>query len=154
MKNRKDSSKWTQFMDMRSGGGLKEGELEYIYIEAPEEEANVIFYKRFGHSPNRVSCTCCGNDYLVTEAETLAQATGYNRNCRLAYFRDGVEVSERDRLVKGVICKYVEERGKLGEYVPLSEYLKKKTVLVIRANEIKEADRYGEIPEQGYVWQD
>jgi len=52
-------------MDMHSGGDLKE-KWQYIYIEAPEEEAKVIFYNRFGHNPNRVTCTCCGKDYSIS----------------------------------------------------------------------------------------
>ena len=35
---------WTRFMDMHSGGGTKEKPFEYIYIQAPEKEAKVIFY--------------------------------------------------------------------------------------------------------------
>ena len=65
---------WTAFMDMHSGGGTKEGSFERIYIEAPEEEAHVIFYNRFGHSPSRVSCTCCGEDYSTTMYDTLEEA--------------------------------------------------------------------------------
>lgn len=36
---------WTEFWDMHSGGGQKE-KWAKIYIEAPEEEARVIFYNR------------------------------------------------------------------------------------------------------------
>ena len=61
---------WTQFWDMHSGGSLKE-QWQYIYIEAPEDEARVIFYNRFDHSPDRVTCTCCGEDYSVSEDADL-----------------------------------------------------------------------------------
>jgi hypothetical protein len=71
--------KWTEFMDMHSGGGCKEEPYEYIYIQAPEEEARVIFYNRFGHDPDRVSCTCCGQDYSVTEYDSLDKATEFER---------------------------------------------------------------------------
>lgn len=71
---------WTQFLDMHSGGGQKE-KFSHCYIEAPENEAKVIFYNRFGHSPERVSCTCCGEDYSISESETLEQASGYQRGC-------------------------------------------------------------------------
>lgn len=54
-------NKWTEFMDMRSGGGLKE-KFAYCFIEAPEEEAKVIFYNRFGHSASRITCP-----FLVVE---------------------------------------------------------------------------------------
>lgn len=72
---------WTRFSDMHSGGGCKEGNYNKIYIEAPQEEAEVIFYNRLGHNPNRVSCTCCGEDYSISEKESLEQLTGYDRNC-------------------------------------------------------------------------
>lgn len=72
---------WTKFMDMYSGGSLKE-KWEYIYIEAPQKEAELIFYNRFGHNPNRVSCTCCGNDYSISESESLEESTGYD-HCTL-----------------------------------------------------------------------
>jgi hypothetical protein len=74
---------WTRFMDMHSGGGLKES-FGYAYIEAPEEEAKAIFYHRFGHNPERVSCTCCGQDYSIGESPTLEEATAHERRCRWA----------------------------------------------------------------------
>jgi hypothetical protein len=61
-------------MDMRSGGSQKE-EWPYIIIEAPIKEAKAIFYNRFGHDPTRVTCTCCGEDYLIKEAGSLEQLT-------------------------------------------------------------------------------
>jgi hypothetical protein len=108
-------------MDMHSGGGLKEPPYGYIYIQAPEEEACVIFYHRFGHSPHRISCTCCGEDYSVMEYETLEDATSYKRR---------------------------------GTAVPLEEYEARENVLVIRRAEIKPDESRGEIPDQGWVWQD
>ena len=54
-------------MDMHSGGKCKEEPFEHIYIEAPQEEAELIFFNRYGHNPNRVSCTCCGEDYNISE---------------------------------------------------------------------------------------
>lgn len=69
---------WTRFMDMHSGGSLKE-KSQYIYIEAPVEEAKVIFYNRFGHNPDRVTCTCCGEDYTYDDYETLRDATAWER---------------------------------------------------------------------------
>lgn len=57
---------WTRFMDMHSGGGTKT-DWEYIYIESDEAEARVVFYNRFGSSPDRVTCTCCGEDFYVRE---------------------------------------------------------------------------------------
>ena len=68
---------WTRFMDMHSGGYAKEAPYEYIYIEAPQQQAEVIFYNRFGHNPNRVTCTCCGQDYSIGESEDFAQASAW-----------------------------------------------------------------------------
>lgn len=100
---------WTRFMDMNSGGGSKE-EWEYIYIEAPEDEAKVIFYNRFGHNPERVTCTCCGRDYSIDSEEKIVDLqSAYEAGC---------------------------------------------VTLLIKASEIKDSERSGDIPEQGYVWQD
>ena len=107
---------WIQFWDMHSGGGQKE-KWAFIYIEAPRKEAEVIFYNRFRHNPNRVTCTCCGGDYSIDEGESLEQLSGYHRNCTI------------------------------------EEYSKQKDVLIIRSNDVGEADfEVTEIPEQDYVW--
>ena len=63
---------WTKFMDMNSGGDLKE-KWQYIYIEAPAEKAKIVFYNRFGHNPERITCTCCGEDYSISEGESIEQ---------------------------------------------------------------------------------
>lgn len=107
---------WTQFMDMHSGGGSKEDQ-QYIYIEAPGREAVVIFYNRFGHNPHRVTCTCCGSDYSISESATLDEATQY-------------------------------ERGKR----TVQEYMHAEQVLFIRADQITDDERQGDVPDQGYVW--
>lgn len=129
---------WTRFMDMHSGGGLKEPPYSKILIEAPEHEARSVFFARFGHSASRVTCTCCGEDYSVSESETLEQATGYDRGCRC----------EGDT--------YLEEpdRGRFahGPYRTLTDYLTDPDVLVIRADEIRDEERATTVPEQGYVW--
>ena len=65
-------TRWTEFMDMHSGGGQKL-DWAYIYIEAPLEEAKVIFYNRFGRNPDRVTCTCCGADYWVHEEDDIRE---------------------------------------------------------------------------------
>ena len=150
---------WTQFLDMHSGGGQKE-KFSHCYIEAPENEAKVIFYNRFGHSPERVSCTCCGEDYSISESETLEQASGYQRGCAYAYFKGKKRIPENEGFIigkgspKGVVGMYIEERNEKysQEYTPLSEYIKEDNVCVIYAKDIKPEERVGEIPEQGYVW--
>lgn len=131
---------WTQFWDMSSGGSQKL-DWHFIYIEAPEDEAKVIFYNRFGRSPDRVTCTCCGADYSTHEDEDLAQLTGYHRGC------DIDEVSG----------KYIEKHKTKGlvtmsRYCTLEEYKKAEGVLFIHANEIEDRERIGEVPRQGYVW--
>lgn len=128
-------NKWTKFMDMHSGGNLKEKQA-YIYIEAPEKEARVIFYNRFGHSPDRVTCTCCGEDYSLSEYSSLKQATGYDRGC---------EYGDEE---------YLEKAREHRIYVPLEEYLKQTDVLVIYDKDIQNHERKGDVPKQGYVWQE
>ena len=70
---------WTHFYDMHSGGGMKEEPYEHIYIEQALEKAVTVFYNKFGHNPYRVSCTCCGKDYSVSESKTIEEATEYQR---------------------------------------------------------------------------
>ena len=106
---------WTQFMDMHSGGTTKVKDFEYIYIEASEQEARSIFTEKFSEDPDSVGCSCCGENFSVTESETLEQSTAYQRNCRY------------DSILK----KWVEEKGDYGEYQTLEEYCKKTTVLII-----------------------
>lgn len=99
-----------------------------------------MFYCRFGHNPARVTCTCCAEDYSVYEEATLEQATGFHRNCAW----------------DDATGQYIEQQDtrwrSSGRYLPLDEYLMQPDVLVIRADEIKEDERYGEVPQQGYVW--
>ena len=150
---------WTHFKDMHSGGGQKEKYAD-IYIEAPEEEAKLIFFNRFGHNPERVTCTCCGDDYAIDEDKDLQSATGFERGCRFAYIetKTGKEVSQDIAWKRGVGVLpeytevYLEEHGRWNDYVTLKEYLKRKNVFAIYTKDIKDSDRQGEIPEQGYVW--
>ena len=117
---------WTHFWDMHSGGGTKEGSYEHIYIEASEDEAVAVFYNRFGHDPNRVSCTCCGEDYSISEYSSLDEATHYQRQNRFS-------------------SKKPET---------LEEYVKNSYVLVIGASEINDNERTSYIPRSGWVWAD
>lgn len=116
---------WTRFMDMHSGGDLKEKQ-QYIYIDAPMKEAKVIFYNRFDHNPERVSCTCCGEDYSIFEDKSLKQLTEFDR------------------------C-HSWERGSKGEQT-LGDYKKRQDVLMIPKKDIRPEWRTGEVPIQGYVW--
>jgi hypothetical protein len=156
---------WTQFHDMHSGGGQKL-DWHHIHIEAPEEEAKRIFFARFGHNPERVTCTCCGEDYSITEGASLAQLTGYERGCRPLetprvdglyrqpddpYFREHyyLEEGEEPRAPYRVDPTW-KPYGR--EYKSLDEYMKSDGVLVITVSEIKPEWRTADVPRQGYVW--
>jgi len=166
-------TKWTHFWDMHSGGSQKL-DWAHIFIEAPEEEAKVIFYNRFGRNPERVTCTCCGRDYSISEESSLRKATGFHRNCpsleipqdeKGLYLNDLADdwFQEHYYLDSLEELKEAEKRGfKLSEWdtrkdfkkvVPLEEYLKSKNIKVIYAKDIKPKERKGEVPEEGYVWQ-
>ncbi len=160
---------WTAFMDMHSGGGLKEPPYEYIYIEAPEDTARVIFFNRFGHNPERVSCTCCGEDYSIDSHLTLKRATAYQRGCASLetprneqglyekpddewwnehYYVEPEEEEEAERRGWTVDRRWRSYRS----YQTLDQYLKGKEILVIREDEITEDECRGDVPEQGFVW--
>jgi hypothetical protein len=111
---------WTQFFDMHSGGGQKLN-WTHIFIQAPQEEAVKIFEQRFGRDPSNVTCECCGEDYSVTEAKDLIQATGYERNCPW----DGGGFVEKDN------PRYVKYGGELQHPTPLEEYINSDGALVI-----------------------
>lgn len=163
---------WTSFMDMHSGGGMKEKPYHHIFIEAPINEAKIIFYNRFGHNPERVSCTCCGDDYSIHESSTLEQATGYERHCRhLAtpkdpetgrymndlhktdpYFRDHHYLEDGEEPKPPY--KVSDSKFMGGPYIPLGEYMKGDSVLIIIKEDIKPEERSGDVPDQGYMWVD
>lgn len=160
---------WTRFMDMLSGGVGKE-KWDYIYIEAAEDEAKVIFYNRFGHNPDRVSCTCCGNDYSISSERTLQRLTACDRNCRNLEPPRG-----KNGLYKEVKNKWwkehyylepeeeaeairrgwsIDTRWSKGKHIPLAKYVKSEGIFVLYSKDIKAKERCGELPEQGYVWVD
>lgn len=135
-KQAKPVEAWTGFWDMHSGGGQK---LKWarIYIEAPETEARVIFQNRFDRNPERVTCTCCGEDYSITESTSLAQSTGYARGCD---YND-------------VTHLYIERPGKYSsKYRTLEEYEKDDSVLIVRKESILPRERKGTLAREGYVW--
>ena len=138
----KEKVKWTLFWDMHSGGECKEEPYDKIYIEAPKEEAKIIFYNRFRHNPERVTCTCCGEDYSISESNSLEQASGFHRGC---FF---------DKNKNKYIEKQDTEYAITGDYKTINEYKKKSSVLVIAKNQIKPEEKIGEVPEQGYIWKD
>lgn len=161
---------WTHFMDMGSGGGRKL-KWAHIYIEAPENEAKIIFQNRFDRNPERVTCTCCGRDYSISEEETLEQITAFQRGCAYVYFDvKGNEVTEEDAWKRGAGIKngykgmYVERGGARfsfnKEYIPLDQYTHSNTfgrrepILIIGQLEIKPSERIGELREEGFVWKE
>lgn len=125
---------WTHFWDMNSGGGRKH-DVAHIYIEAPEAEAIAVFYARYGHNPERVSCTCCGQDYAIDEYDSLEEATEYQR-------------AKRDYDFDGERWDYMEKT------VPLEEYIASREAWFIRAEAITADERSTKVPRQGYVWVD
>lgn len=155
---------WTLFWDMHSGGGTKEPPYEKIYIEAPRKEAEIVFYNRFGHSAGRVTCTCCGEDYSVSESETLEQASGFHRNCysmaRKEYDSDNggwdhkyVEADKPLNTMK-VPEGYKIEKAGWGsqDYQTVEKYSAREDVLIIPASDIKPHERIGDVPTEGYIW--
>lgn len=145
---------WTRFMDMHSGGSTKVKPYNYIYIEAPEAEARVIFYNRFKRAPDRVTCTCCGDDYSVSESKTLEEATAFERNCD--YDEKAKKYVERQKPGNMDIRRQcgTASSDKWGLYMTLEEYLASGAVLAIREKDIRPEERVGSVPKQGYVWQD
>jgi hypothetical protein len=136
-----DEGPWTLFWDMHSGGGQKE-DFDKIYIQAPYDEAKTVFYNIFGHNPNRVTCTCCGEDYSIDEDPTLSEASGFHRNCNYDDKKN----------------KYVEEPSKNSwksdKYLTLAKYIEQDNVLVIPDSLIEDEWRKGDMPRQGYIWVD
>jgi hypothetical protein len=134
---------------MSSGGSRKE-KWDKIYIEAPMSEASSIFYSRFGHAPSRVTCTCCGEDYSVSESDTLEEASAYHRNC--PYYRspdkkEGGYFEQSEEIPAGWTAS-----PRFGEYIPLEKYIWQDSVKIIRADEIKDEERNVSVPLEGYVW--
>lgn len=127
-------SKWTQFWDMHSGGGQKL-DWSMIYIEAPKDEAEVIFQNLFGRNPHRVTCTCCGSDYSLNEDEAWVIGKG---------------------LKPGYTSGYVEGQSKYPGEAPLTleQYLAKDDVKVVYAKDIPDSARQGSLRQSGYVWVD
>jgi hypothetical protein len=161
---------------MHSGGDQKL-DWGHIYIEAPEEEAMVIFYNRFGRNPHRVTCTCCGEDYSVTEYPTLEIATAFERGLRVLDTprdKDGKYLNEYKFPTQNGSC-YLEpgealpegfkkhrdgfllsmggfEKDKNPEGMTLEELANHDYYLIVRAEDIKDEERKGSVPSQGYVW--
>lgn len=153
---------WTHFHDMHSGGGQKL-DWGHIFIEAPQAEAEIIFQNRFKRNPNRVTCTCCGEDYSISEEKSLEQATAFERGCGY-FYRDanGNEVDEKLAWIpgkgttEGVKGGYEERAGgrfSHRDHIPLADYLASGEAHVIYAKDIKPEERVGSLRREGYVWE-
>lgn len=75
----------TRFFDM-SGGGTEKEDWAIITVNLPEEEAIKWFEDKFDHHPYEVTCDCCGQDYWISEYETLEEAIKNNRNYTHKHF--------------------------------------------------------------------
>ncbi len=128
----------TRLMDMHSGGGQKDN-FAYCYIEAPESEAKLIFFNLFGHNPERVSCTCYGEDYSIDEYETLELATAFERGCEWS--------DEKKKYLE----KPSKKKFKAHDYMTLDKFKERTDVKIVSSNDITNDERKGTIPEQGYV---
>jgi len=130
-------------MDMHSGGGQKL-DWELIFIEAPEKEARVIFYNKFGRSPDRVTCTCCSKDYSYDESKNLTEATRYDRLHRYDDKGEYIpwDAPEKDRKYQSL--KNLKETKKSAHQEQAVNFVYKK--------DITPQDKLGTVPEEGYVW--
>jgi hypothetical protein len=137
-----DVGPWTSFWDMNSGGGQKE-DVSHIFIQASETEAKAVFFSRFGHNPDRVTCTCCGPDYSVDEKPSLWELTAYERGCGW------------DKEKRGYSDTIPSKYGEKKPPVLLSAYLlTPDNWRLVPATDIKPHERIVEVPKQGYIWQD
>lgn len=115
-------SNFTVFSDMHSGGNQK---LHYplIVIEAPEEEAILVFKQVFGRDPDHVTCNCCGKDYAIyADEESLEQATGFWRRCAW----------------DSKAGRYIEAPGTFAsyDYMPLDQFILSGKVKILLASDV------------------
>lgn len=139
---------WTLFWDMHSGGGQK---LDWglIFIEAPEAEAASVFYTKFRRDPHCMTCSCCGDDYAISESPTLEEASGYHRGLRFVDLGHGEgRYLEPDEVApEGRISTSWRGVGQT-----LDEWLARGEAKVVWAFEITDAERTAEVPRRGYIW--
>lgn len=142
---------WTLFYDMHSGGGLKENPYQYILIEASQKEAEIIFYNKFGHNPNKITCRCCGPDYSIQEKESIAQLTGFYRGCRQVISKENNNLWKYIELNEKIPDNYVVSCSKIYKtYQTTEQFCKQDDVLVIKNNDILAGYRIGVIPEDDF----
>lgn len=112
---------WTRFRDMHSGGGQKTG-FDHIYVELPERQAVTWFKQYFNRNPYNTTCRTCGDDFSISEGESIQKLTSFQRNARVN--DDGTEVPE------STWGKYLtlEEYGDLDEAFIMSAFNLEDTV--------------------------
>lgn len=157
---------WTRFMDMHSGGSQKEEAFSHLLIEASEDEAKRVFYARFGHNPERVTCTCCGEDYSIDEHLSVEAATAYDRGCPYLEderglkargerdFREGFYLEPGEEVPEGMRVSDLSSLRSSAP-VPIDAFLADPQAHgyeIIRAIEIKPEERTVDVSEEGYVW--
>lgn len=131
-------TKWTHFWDMHSGGRTKIEPYNHIFIELPEKEAISAFYSRFNRNPNRITCTCCGSDYSISEYDSLERATSFFRNVEIQ--EDGTEKPRNNYFGNG-------------KPRTMDELKAEKDFLFICEEDARKEDTTYEPPEEGWVWQ-
>lgn len=153
--------KIVEFHDMHSGGGSKEP-WGHIFIESDsEEEAKIIFYNIFGHNPERVTCTCCGEDYSISTHRDIAQATGYERGCKWSsegYLEEGRDERYKPMsYLENIASEYLGKNKEVHNCIEISDGKKglfSMNYLIIPKDIIKDEWKIGSVPSQGYVWMD
>jgi hypothetical protein len=69
---------WFEFMDMCSGGSIKEEPYDYIYLLAHDAlEARDRFESLFNHAPEAIGCETCGENYSISGAKALSKLCGW-----------------------------------------------------------------------------
>lgn len=144
---------------MHSGGSQKEP-FSILYIQAPEREARSVFYSRFGHNPERVTCSCCGSDYSVSSDPSASpeEITGFHRNAFYAVPKakhlDYSQAKYFDR--REDIPDDWEIRRDMGEreVLSLEDYFAQDDIAVIYAKEIEEYERHVTVPDELGMWDD
>lgn len=161
-----ETKNWAQFWDMHSGGGTKVPPFEKIYVQLPDgADPVVVFQNLFGRNPNRVTCTCCGEDYSIDSGDSLRQLTGYQRGCACdagRYIERGKLLGPSHKYRLGVTTvdgQVVEGRVSAiptepvySEIVLLSDYVLRPNVLVVYLDELPDDVVRGTPHEEGYHW--
>ncbi len=150
--------RWTTFMDMHSGGRLKASH-QWIVIEAPQALAELVFYNRFGHNPNRITCTCCGEDYSVSEHENSRDGIRY-------HWRWGSIYGKRARKHSDVRVAALQAMAEQNDSPQEAENARiairrqkralqwtRQNVLFIKHEDIQPHEKVGSVPVEGWVWQ-